>query len=126
MKEGIYEDQTNREKILEIARFNTTKSSELRSLSQVVSDMKEGQDTIYYITGENLELVRQSPQLEGFRSRDVEVLLMSDPVDEFWIPAIEKFEESGASSWGVEVRDLVQNLICKIRVPKNTEMSTGG
>ena len=93
LKEGIYEDQTNREKILEIARFNTTKSSELRSLSQVVSDMKEGQDTIYYITGENLELVRQSPQLEGFRSRDVEVLLMSDPVDEFWIPAIGKFGE---------------------------------
>ena len=55
--------------------------------------MKKGQDAIYYITGENLETVKQSPQLEGFRSRGIEVLLMCDPVDEFWLPAVANFEE---------------------------------
>ena len=93
LKEGIYEDQPNREKILEIARFQTTKSDELRSLSEIVADMKEGQDAIYYITGENADMVRQSPQLEGFKSRGIEVLLMTDPVDEFWLPAVGSFEE---------------------------------
>jgi molecular chaperone HtpG len=93
LKEGIYEDQTNREKILEVARFQTTASDTQRSLSDIVADMKEGQDAIYYITGENLEMVRQSPQLEGFRSRGVEVLLMTDPVDEFWLPAVGSFED---------------------------------
>ena len=93
LKEGIYEDQTNREKILEVSRFQTTASDGLRSLSDIVADMKEGQDAIYYITGDNLETVRQSPQLEGFRSRGVEVLLMTDPVDEFWLPAVGSFED---------------------------------
>jgi molecular chaperone HtpG len=93
LKEGIYEDQPNRDKILEITRFQTTASDELRSLSQIVADMKEGQEAIYYITGENADMVRQSPQLEGFKSRGIEVLLMTDPVDEFWIPAVGSFEE---------------------------------
>jgi molecular chaperone HtpG len=93
LKEGLYEDQTNRGKILEISRFHTTKSEELRSLANVIADMGKGQDAIYYITGENLETVKQSPQLEGFRSRGVEVLLMCDPVDEFWLPAVANFEE---------------------------------
>ncbi|MBL6931376.1 MAG: molecular chaperone HtpG [Rhodospirillales bacterium] len=93
LKEGIYEDQPNREKILQFARFQTTASDELRSLSQIVADMKEGQNAIYYITGENVDMVRQSPQLEGFRARGIEVLLMTDPVDEFWLPAVGSFEE---------------------------------
>ncbi len=93
LKEGIYEDQTNRDKILEVARFRTTASDDLRSLSEIVADMKEGQEAIYYITGETPEMVRQSPQLEGFKSRGVEVLLMTDPVDEFWLPAVGTYEE---------------------------------
>ena len=93
LKEGIYEDFANRDKILPIARFRTTESDGLRSLADIVADMKEGQDAIYYITGENLDMVRQSPQLEGFRKRGVEVLLMTDPVDEFWLPAVGKFED---------------------------------
>ncbi len=92
LKEGIYEDQTNREKILEVTRFQTTTSDAPRSLADIVADMKEGQQALYYITGENLEMVRQSPQLEGFRARGVEVLLMTDPVDEFWLPAVGSFE----------------------------------
>lgn len=92
LKEGIYEDQTNRDKILAVTRFQTTSSGDLRSLSEIVADMKEGQDAIYYITGENIDMVAQSPQLEGFRARGVEVLLMTDPVDEFWLPAVGDFD----------------------------------
>tara|TARA_B100000674_G_scaffold498526_1_gene537399 strand:+ start:1649 stop:3535 length:1887 start_codon:yes stop_codon:yes gene_type:complete len=92
LKEGLYEDPTNRSKILEVSRFHTTKSDQLRSLTDIISDMKTGQDAIYYITGENLDMVKQSPQLEGFRSRGIEVLLMCDPVDEFWLPAVDNFE----------------------------------
>lgn len=93
LKEGIYEDQTHRDKILAVTRFQTTASDELRRLSEIVADMKEGQDAIYYITGENIDMVRQSPQLEGFKARGVEVLLMTDPVDEFWLPAVGTFED---------------------------------
>ena len=93
LKEGMYEDQDNREKILAIARFNTTASDKMRSLDEIVADMKEGQDDIYYITGETPEMVAQSPQLEGFRARGIEVLLMTDPVDEFWLPAVGSYQD---------------------------------
>jgi len=93
LKEGLYEDYANREKLLETVRFDSTSSDQLRSLEEYVADMKDGQDAIYYITGENLEQVKQSPQLEGFRARGVEVLLMTDPVDEFWLPSVGQFQE---------------------------------
>jgi molecular chaperone HtpG len=93
LKEGLYEDLLNREKILDVSLFKTTASDTPRSLSAIVADMKDGQDAIYYITGENFEMVRQSPQLEGFRARGVEVLLMTDPVDEFWLPAVGSFAD---------------------------------
>ena len=88
LKEGLYEDQDNREKLLAIARFSTTASDQPRSLDDIVADMKEGQENLYYITGESLETVAYSPQLEGFRARGIEVLLMTDRVDEFWLPAV--------------------------------------
>ena len=50
--------------------------------------MKPGQEAIYTITGDDLELLRKSPQLEGFRAKGVEVLLLTDPIDEFWMPAV--------------------------------------
>ena len=93
LKEGLYEDTDNREKLLAVARFKTTASDQLRSLDEIVADMKEGQEDIFYITGESIETVAHSPQLEGFRARGIEVLLMTDPVDEFWLPAINSYQE---------------------------------
>ncbi len=93
LKEGLYEDHAMRDKILAVSRFNTTASDQPRSLDEIVGDMKEGQDDIYYITGETPEMVAQSPQLEGFKSRGIEVLLMTDPVDEFWLPAVGSYLE---------------------------------
>jgi molecular chaperone HtpG len=92
-KEGIYEDQANREKILDLARFRGTNSDNLISLDDYVGRMKDGQQSIFYISGETPEQVAVSPQLEGFRARGLEVLLLADPIDDFWIPAVGAYKE---------------------------------
>ena len=98
LKEGLYEDHENRDKILEIVRFNSTASDKLISLAEYVERMKKGQTEIYYISGEGLDLVKASPQLEGFKARGIEVLLMTDPVDEFWLPMVGQFDEKSFTS----------------------------
>jgi len=55
--------------------------------------MKDGQEEVYYITGDNLDMLKSSPQLEGFRARGVEVLLMTDPIDEFWLTSVPTYKE---------------------------------
>ena len=92
LKEGIYEDAEQREALLGLARFHSTAGEAAVGLADYAARMKDGQEAIYYITGEDLETVRRSPQLEGFRARGVEVLLMTDAVDEFWIPAAASFD----------------------------------
>ena len=98
LKEGLYEDHENRDKILEIVRFNSTASDKLISLAEYVERMKKGQTEIYYISGEGLDLVKASPQLEGFKARGIEVLLMTDPVDEFRLPMVGQFDEKPFTS----------------------------
>ncbi len=93
IKEGLYEDFENRETILKIVRFHsTTGGDDLISLEEYVGRMKEGQDTIYYISGEDLDAVRRSPQLEGFVAKGIEVLLLTDAVDDFWIPSVGEYD----------------------------------
>ena len=93
IKEGLYEDFENREAIQKIARFHsTTGGDDLISLEDYVGRMKEGQDAIYYISGEGLDAVRRSPQLEGFAAKGIEVLLLTDAVDDFWIPSVGEYE----------------------------------
>ena len=98
LKEGIYEDEANREEILKLARFHSTAGDGPVGLDAYVERMKEGQEAIYYIAGEELDSVRRSPQLEGFRARGIEVLLMTDPVDEFWIPAVGTYADNAFKS----------------------------
>ena len=98
LKEGLYEDHENRDKILEIVRFNSTASDKLISLAEYVERMKKGQTEIYYISGEGLDLVKASPQLEGFKARGIEVLLTTAPVDEFWLPMVGQFDEKPFTS----------------------------
>jgi len=85
LKEGLYEDFERRDEIFEIARFRTSAGDGWRSLKQYISDMRENQTAIFYIIGESMEQLRGSPQLEGYRARGVEVLLLTDPVDNFWV-----------------------------------------
>ena len=92
LKEGMYEDADNREKLLEIARFRTSAGAELSGLSDYVSRMAEGQDAIYYLSAESLTQAELSPHLEGFKARGIEVVYFTDPVDEFWLPLVGEFK----------------------------------
>jgi molecular chaperone HtpG len=88
VKEGLYEDFERREHLLGLARFKTTASAgKWRSLKDVAADMKPNQTAIYYITGNDIDRLETSPQLEGFRARGIEVLLLPDHVDSFWVTA---------------------------------------
>jgi molecular chaperone HtpG len=93
LKEGIYEDEGERERLLELARFPSTGTDGPTSLADYVSRMKDGQEAIYYISGEDRETLLKSPQLEGFRAKGVEVLLFSDPVDDFWPTAVPTYAD---------------------------------
>ena len=92
LKEGLYEDAENRGKILELARFRSTHGPGWTSLADYVARMKEGQGAIFYISGESHEALRKSPQLEQALAKGVEVLLLDDPVDEFWVPEVKEHD----------------------------------
>jgi molecular chaperone HtpG len=93
IKEGLYEDAENREAIQKICRFqSTTSGDDLISLADYVGRMKDGQEAIYYISGDEIDQIRKSPQLEGFAAKGIEVLLLTDAVDEFWLPAVGEFD----------------------------------
>ncbi|QIG48126.1 molecular chaperone HtpG [Nordella sp. HKS 07] len=84
IKEGLYEDMERRDQLFEIARFNTTKRENV-TLKDYVADLKTNQTAIYYLTAEDMAKAKASPQLEGFRARGIEVLLLTDAVDSFWV-----------------------------------------
>jgi len=98
VKEGIYEDIAHQKDCLTLSRFKSTGSEGWVSLEEYVSRLKEGQEQIYYITGDDLDALKKSPQLEGFKAKGVEVLLMTDPIDEFWVPAVGQFDEKNFQS----------------------------
>ena len=95
LKEGIGEDSANQERIAKLARFASTHSDSAEqtvSLADYVSRMKEGQDKIYYVTGDSYTAAKNSPHLEIFRKKGVEVLLLSDRVDEWMLSFFPEFE----------------------------------
>ncbi|MEJ2374111.1 MAG: molecular chaperone HtpG [Pseudolabrys sp.] len=93
LKEGIYDDFERRDALLALSRFKTTASSaSWRSLKDYVGALKENQTAIYYLAGDELARLEASPHLEGFRARGVEVLLLTDPVDSFWVTSGVSFE----------------------------------
>ena len=86
LKEGIYEDFERRDALLKLARFKSTASGdEWRSLRDYVAALKPNQAAIYYLAGDDIARLQSSPHLEGFRARGIEVLLLPDPVDSFWV-----------------------------------------
>ncbi|MFB2552815.1 molecular chaperone HtpG [Ensifer soli] len=107
LKEGIYEDFERRQQLLGLSRFRTTASGDgWRSLADYVKDMKEGQTAIYYLAGDDLNRLKASPQLEGFRARGVEVLLLADQVDSFWVTMAGDFDGKPLKSVSQGAADL--------------------
>ena len=91
IKEGLYEDFERREKLLALARFNTTAGNR-RSLKQYLADLKPNQTEIYFLVGDSIERLKSNPMLEAASARGIEVLLLTDPVDAFWTSAQLDFE----------------------------------
>ena len=92
LKEGIGEDHANQERLAKLLRFASTQADEGVSLADYVARMKEGQDGIFYVTADTLAAARSSPQLEIFRKKGIEVLLLTDRVDEWMLSHLHEFE----------------------------------
>ena len=99
IKEGLLSDQDNRDAILEICSFPSTFDAEKpTTLRDYLSRMPEGQDTVYYATGENRATIENSPHMEAFRAKGYEVLLLTDPVDEVWVDVVPTFDDKPLAS----------------------------
>ncbi len=119
LKEGLYEDFARRETLLGLARFKTTASdAEWRSLKDYAAGLKENQTAIYYATGNDLDRLASSPQLEGFRARGIEVLLLADQVDSFWVT-------SGVDYDGKPLKSVTQGLADLSLIPLAEGQETG-
>jgi molecular chaperone HtpG len=94
MKEGLYGDYANRELLLDLVRFKSTKVEGRTSLAEVKARMKEGQKSIYYITGGNESLLRTSPLLEIYKKKDLEVLILDDEIDEIVFSGIDTYNDT--------------------------------
>jgi molecular chaperone HtpG len=121
LKEGLYEDHEQRERLLELARFHSTSGDERVSLADYVGRMKPGQDAIFTISGESAQALKASPQLEACRAKGVEVLLLSDPIDEFWMPTAHDYK-------GKPFRSLTRGDVdlSKIESPETAAESEAG
>ena len=102
LKEGIWEDAEHRAELAPLLRFRSSAEAGLTTLAEYVSRMKPAQETIWYLAGDNIDALAGSPQLEGFRARGVEVLLLADPIDAFWPERLEEFE-------GKKLRSITQD-----------------
>ncbi len=108
LKEGVWEDNDHRAEIAPLLRFRSTTQDGLVTLAEYVSRMKDGQEAIYFLTGDNADTLAGSAQLEGFRARGVEVLLLSDPIDAFWPERLDSFEDKKLRSVTQAAEDLAK------------------
>jgi molecular chaperone HtpG len=92
LKEGVWEDGEHRADIAPLLRFHSSTQDGWTSLPDYVARMQEGQDAIYYLAGDSVEALRNSPQLEGWRAKGTEVLLLADPIDAFWPERLDGFD----------------------------------
>ena len=88
----MWEDAEHRAEIAPLLRFRSSTQEGWTSLPDYISRMQAGQDTIYYLAGDDADALQTSPQLEGFRAKGIEVLLLADPIDAFWPDRLGRFE----------------------------------
>ncbi len=107
LKEGLWEDAEHRVELAGLSRFRSThEAGGLTSLADYLTRMKPEQDAIYYLIGDSQDALAASPQLEGFKARGIEVLLLSDPVDAFWPDRLDKFQDKPLRSVTQGLSDL--------------------
>lgn len=106
LKEGLYEDIENKDKIAEIIRVRSLKEDKLITLQSYIDSMIDGQDKIYVLTADTLEQAQSSPHLEGFKAQGIDVLLMTDPIDAFWTSQMKSFQEKDFLSISREKYDI--------------------
>ncbi|MEW2526224.1 molecular chaperone HtpG [Streptomyces sp. NPDC047071] len=92
VKEGLLDGSEDHKAILDIASFSSTAGEEPTTLADYIARMKDGQDKIYFMTGESRAQVENSPHLEAFRAKEYEVLLLTDPVDEIWVEGVREYD----------------------------------
>ncbi|HYZ62929.1 MAG TPA: molecular chaperone HtpG, partial [Acetobacteraceae bacterium] len=92
LKEGVWDDAEHRKELAGLMRFRSSSQEGWTGLADYAGRMKEGQEAIYVLTGDDAESLAKSPQLEGFRARGIEVLLLTDPVDSFWPERLHDWE----------------------------------
>jgi molecular chaperone HtpG len=92
IKEGLLGEPDNHKPILDVATFASSAGSEPTTLAAYIERMKDGQDEIYYMTGESRAQVENSPHMEAFKAQEYEVLLLTDPVDEIWVEAVPDYD----------------------------------
>ena len=98
LKEGLYEDAERKDTLLDLCRFSTNENDEILSLSSYLEKMPENQKDIYYISAETRSQALASPHLEGFKSKNIPVLIMTDAIDQFWLPMIGSFKDKKFTS----------------------------
>ena len=98
LKEGLYEDAERKDNLLDLCRFSTNESEDTISLAEYLEKMPETQKDIYYIAAETNSQALASPHLEGFKSKNIPVLIMTDAIDQFWLPMIGSFKEKKFTS----------------------------
>lgn len=119
LKEGLCEallTKEEKEKLLEICLFYSSLQNKLISLAEYIANMKEGQNTIFYLNSDDIEKAKNSPQLEGFIKHGIDVLLFTDPVDDFWVSMVHNFQDK-------EIKSVTRssNELSKIINPKKAD-----
>ncbi len=113
LKEGLWEDQEHRREVADLSRFHSSGEAGWISLADYVGRMKPEQEAIYFLAGDGLEALKSSPQLEGFRARGIEVLLLSDQVDAFWPERLDRYDDK-------PLRSVTQGLADLSKIPLDT------
>lgn len=120
LKEGLYEDLERKDTLLELARFSNNENDDLISLDDYVNAMDKNQKDIYYIAADTKSQALSSPHLEGFKSKGIKVLVMSDPIDQFWLSMAGQFKEKKFVSITQGEIDL-DNIKSDKKDPKNKD-----
>ena len=120
LKEGLYEDLERKDTLLELARFSNNENDDLISLEEYVNTMDKNQKDIYYIAADTKSQALSSPHLEGFKSKGIKVLVMADPIDQFWLSMAGQFKEKNFVSITQGEIDL-DNINSDKKDPKNKD-----